>query len=305
MVVEPASVALLPQLARQYDEPIADSSMLPTTLLTRLVRSQVTVALSGDCSDELFGGYRHYHILDILRRLRRYFPAPMRQWIGEWASSLPLGLIGRHHLLGLYGDAAVDIAHINLYFDHRLRQRLLAPALQDHLPAIEAPELFRAQLCRPELSVLQQALAVDFQTTMAEAFLVKVDRASMLTSLEVRAPFLDHRLVEFVFRHLPDSLRVQGGRRKILLQRIAKRLLPPTFDVARKQGFTMPLQAWFKGVWGDAMCAVLAESDPALFNRQVIEEIVHSQHRGFANTNRLFSLTIFELWRREYRISLP
>jgi asparagine synthase (glutamine-hydrolysing) len=145
---------------------------------------------------------------------------------------------------------------------------------------------------------------VDFQTTLSEDFLVKVDRASMLNSLEVRAPFLDYRLVEFAFGRVPDHLRATLSERKVLPRRVAARLLPAGLDLNRKQGFSIPIHSWFRGAWGRFMEEVLGEASPDLFDRRFVKSLIMNQKRGLANSARLFALTIFELWRREYRIEI-
>lgn len=306
LVAERASVALLPELARQYDEPLGDHALVPTYLVTRLIRQHATVALGGDGGDELFGGYHHYNFLQRHAGLRRCLPGPLRGLVaGAAARFLPLGFKGRHHLMGLRGDPAWGIAHVNLFFDARSRRRL-APLLRDAgEEAALLPETYRATLCRRDHSLLQQATRADFRTTLADGYLVKVDRASMLNSLEVRAPFLDHRLVEFAFGRLPDELRATAEARKVLLQRLAGRLLPPSFDAGRKQGFTMPLATWFTGEWGTFMEGVLAEADPRLLDPGMVRQLIAGQRRGYANIDRLFLLTMLELWRREYQVSLP
>ena len=160
------------------------------------------------------------------------------------------------------------------------------------------------QLCDRDLSPLQQTTRVDFMTYLPDDILVKVDRASMLTSLEVRAPFLDYRVVEFAFGRVPDSLRATEAGRKLLLRRLAQRVLPPEFDAVRKQGFSIPLGNWFKGAWGDYMESVLREADPALFDRKTTDELIAGQRRGLSNSHRLYALTMFELWRRTYSVSI-
>ncbi len=147
-----------------------------------------------------------------------------------------------------------------------------------------------------------QATAVDFETYLVDDILVKVDRASMLTSLEVRAPWLDPRIIELAFRDVPDSLRAKGGRRKILPRRLAAKLLPAELDLSRKQGFALPLADWFRGDWGRFIEDVLSEADPALFDPPTVRSLVRGQSRGLANTQRLFALVMFELWRRHYGI---
>jgi asparagine synthase (glutamine-hydrolysing) len=131
-----------------------------------------------------------------------------------------------------------------------------------------------------------------------------VESSVMLTSLEVRAPWLDHRIVGFAFSRVPDALRATGSERKILPRRLARRLLPPTADFSRKWGFTMPLAAWFRGEWGAFVEEVLREADPAIFDRRVITSLLEGQRRGYGNTARLFALAFFELWRREYRVTV-
>ncbi|MBM4300094.1 MAG: asparagine synthase (glutamine-hydrolyzing) [Deltaproteobacteria bacterium] len=306
LVADPATVELLPRLARQFDEPLADHSMVPTYLVSQLLRQEVTVALGGDGGDELFGGYPHYNFLLKQEQYRHLIPARIRAWAGAAAAHfLPLGLPGRNHLIGFNRELPWSIAHINLYFDAYSRKRLLSPLIQNGGRADAAPEAYRAGLCQAGASPLYQAAAADFQTTLPEDYLVKVDRASMLCSLEMRSPFLDHRLVEFAFGRLPDRLRVAGDQRKILLSTLAQRLLPKELDLVRKQGFEIPLAHWLKGEWGNYVETVLQEANPQIFDRRVVQGLMTGQRQGYANANRLFLLTMFELWRREYRITVP
>ncbi len=301
MEAEPATVELLPQLARQYDEPMADSSMIPTYLVSRLIRQHATVALGGDGGDELFGGYPHYSWVQWQERVRGFIPRGLRRAVGTGAARwLPPGFKGRNYLIGFSADLVQSLAHVNVYFDAITRERLLAPMrFQGH-----AVDAYKERLCISGYSPLQQATRLDFQTTMVDAYLVKVDRASMLNSLEVRVPWLDHRLVEFAFGRVPDSLKATESERKILSRRLAERLLPRELDLKRKQGFSMPLDAWFKGEWGKYVEDVLRQADPNLFDQPVIHRLIADQRRGYANTARLFALTLFELWRREYQVTM-
>lgn len=219
---------------------------------------------------------------------------------GSW---FPPGLRGRNHLLGLGGGVAESIAHVNLYFDRVTRGRLAALPGARVLADQSLPERFKMGLCSPSHSLLQAATRADFHTTMPEAYLVKVDRASMLNSLEVRVPWLDHRLIEFAFGRVPDRLRATGQMRKILPKKLAARVLPPALSLNRKQGFTLPLDSWFKGSWGAYVESVLLESDSSIFDKRAVAALVRGQRRGLSNTQRLYALTLFELWRREYKIS--
>ncbi len=297
------SSELLPMLARQYDEPVADSSMVPTFLVTQLVRQQVKVALSGDGGDELFGGYLPYSWIQTQEWIRRLIPRPIRSMAKHFAMDLlPTGLRGRNYIINLMSDLREGLARSSAYFDTSLRLRILAP-LGRQRSAFDA-EALKRKLIMMQYSPLQQATRLDFNTNLPDAYCVKMDRASMLNSLEVRAPLLDYRIIEFAFGQVPDSLRATEHERKILSRRLAKRLLPRQLDLERKQGFSLPLQAWFKGEWGRYMGNVLAESDPNLFDPLVIKNLLDGQRHGRTNTSRLFALTIFELWRREYKVNI-
>jgi asparagine synthase (glutamine-hydrolysing) len=163
----------------------------------------------------------------------------------------------------------------------------------------------KTSLCRDGETSVQQATRVDFSTYMVDDILAKVDRASMLTSLEVRAPFLDHKIIEFAFGHVPDRLRATETERKILPRRLGRKLLPSSLNLDRKQGFSIPLDTWLRGDMGRFVDGVLAEADPRLFSREQIARLGANQRRGMTNGKRLFALAMFELWRREYRVAVP
>ena len=305
MAAEPATVELLPALAHQYDEPIADSSMVPTFLVSRLIRKHAKVALGGDGGDELFGGYPHYSWIQWQERSRRYIPKFIRNIIGIKASvALPAGFKGRNHLIGFTADVEQSIAHINMYFDASIRRKLLSPFYAAEQIHFLSPEQYKMDLCKRGRTPLRNATMADFKTYLVEDILVKVDRASMLNSLEVRAPWLDYRIIEFAFTRVPDQLKATDTERKILPRRLAERILPGQLDLTRKQGFSMPLSDWFKGEWGSYMESVLCGTDTPFFNKQVIRDLISGQRKGFSNTSRLFALVIFELWRKEYKIDL-
>jgi len=295
-----ASVDLLPVLARQYDEPIADSSIVPSYLVSRLIRQHATVALGGDGGDELFGGYQHYSWVQWQSTARRFVPGALRRGAAAFAGScVPVGVRGRNYVLGAAGEQH-GIAHVNVYFDRWTRRRLLRG--QGAVPQVA--ESIRSGGPSSH-SVLRRATEADFTTTMCDGYLVKVDRASMLNSLEIRAPFLDVDLIEFAFGRVPDALRATASERKILPRMLAATLLPAKMDLKRKQGFSIPLAAWLTGTWGPFFETVLREAEPSLFDQRTIQSLLEGQRKGRANAARLFLLTMFELWRREYRVALP
>jgi asparagine synthase (glutamine-hydrolysing) len=299
LAAEPATLDLLPVLARQYDEPMADSSMVPTFLVSRLIRGHATVALGGDGGDELFGGYLSYRWSEHQKTIRSLVPSLLRRAVSAAATRLPQGIRGRGHLIGTEGDFNRSLSAANLFFDVAARRQLLA-ALP--IEVTGEPEDARAALGAYGGSALQRATAADFQSYLVDDILVKVDRASMLASLEVRAPLLDHRIIELAYGRTPDRLRALHGTRKVLLRRLARRVLPPDVDITRKQGFGIPLHAWFRGDWGRFFHDVLGSSK--YFDRTVTRRLLRGQQRGLVNAHRIFALTMFELWMREYNVSI-
>lgn len=297
-----AAVAdLLPGLARQFDEPMVDSSMIPTFLLSQLVRQHCTVVLGGDGGDELFGGYPAYSRLLWMQARLGVIPRPLRQAVSVAAEHLlPVGLKGRNWLQGFGTDFRCGLPLIASQFDATTRRRLMAhysgwAAEAETLAAERVPQ-------HPDL--LQRATRMDFSNYLAEDILVKVDRVSMLNSLEVRAPLLDFRLIEFAFGKVPSNLKATPKDKKILLKRLTSRVLPAEFDRTRKQGFSIPLSDWLKGgAFRNLFHSVLTDSQ-SIFDQRTMRQLLEGQDRGRNNSERLFALVLFELWRREYAVSL-
>jgi len=192
------------------------------------------------------------------------------------------------------------LTRIGLYFDEEWRARLLAAPAETH----PTPDELRLELAAGAGTILQAAQRIDFRSYMPDDILVKVDRASMLASLETRAPFLDPAVVEFAYGRVPDRLKTNLTERKILLRRLAAKLLPPQLDLERKQGFAIPISAWLAGEWGGLMRDVLASASDDLFRRAAIDDLLEGQRRFGNQAHRIFALMIFELWRNEYRVTL-
>lgn len=302
LMAGPTTVELLPTLARQFDEPMVDSSMIPTWLVTNLVGQHCKVALGGDGGDELFGGYPHYCRLLWLQQRIGHLPLPVRRLLTRVAERwLPMGMKGRNYLQSLGADLAHDLPlQIAGMFDAFSRGRLMR-----HHPGFPlVAEKIHSSRVDPVLDLIERATRMDYHGYLAEDLLVKVDRTSMLNSLEVRAPLLDCRLIEFAFSKVPPFLKATAGGKKILLKRLAARLLPPEFDLQRKQGFSIPLAEWLReGSFRELFRDVLASSD-CLFDRMTTEQIFWLHDRGFDNGERLFTLVQFELWRHHYRARL-
>lgn len=295
LMAEANSAEHLPALAAQFDEPIADSSMVPTYMVSRLVRARATVALGGDGGDELFGGYKQYawvHRLALAHRAGLY-----RLPLMPLASRLPETLPGRRMALRMV-DRSDPVVTLPRLIDPRGRRALL------HRAAEPSPEAFRAGLVSERADARERAMAHDFLTYMVDDVLVKVDRASMLASLEVRAPLLDHAVVEFAFSQLSPRQRAGEGERKRLLRRLAKRRLPAWFDVTRKQGFSIPLAEWLRGPWAPLLEDMAARADGGLLDAGEVRRFVREAKTSPRNATEMFQLLMLELWRDRYGVTL-
>jgi asparagine synthase (glutamine-hydrolysing) len=302
LMAEPPTADLLSRLACQFDEPMVDSSMIPTFLVSQLVRQHCAVALGGDGGDELFGGYGHYSRLLWMQEKLGPIPRPLRKGIALAAKHfLSDGFAGsnvRTWLMALGQELQLGLPQIATCFDGVTRQNLMSGYPGYGLMA-EGVYLDNVPV-HPDL--LQRATRMDFANYLAEDILVKVDRASMLNSLEVRAPLLDYRLIEFAFGKVPSQLKATAHDKKILLKRLTGRVLPPEFDRQRKQGFSIPLAEWLKGGPFRALFHEVLRDPQCSFDAQTVENLLRGQDRGRCNGERLFALVLFELWRREYGV---
>lgn len=300
--VLPADAAqpdLLPQLARHYDEPLADSSMIPTYLVSKLIRAHATVALGGDGGDELFGGYGHYAWMQRHANARRWLPGAARCGVAALATALlPVGSRGRNYLRALAGPLPAAYGGVNHFFNPQDRRLLLGKAFTSD----GAPEASKAAACSPAHGIPGLAMVADFRTYLCDDILVKVDRASMLASLEVRAPFLSRELIEFAYRVVPDALRVHDGRCKVLLKNVGRRILPQKLNIERKQGFGIPIAAWLTGPWGKILEDAIRGAPAWLLSATQTARLLDGQRRGRHNGERIFALGMLELWRREYGV---
>lgn len=293
-----AKVEILPMLAKQFDEPIIDSSMIPTYLVSNLIKEHCTVALGGDGGDELFGGYGHYSRLITLKDKSKYINPLIRKYVGKLSENiLPIGFKGRNWLQAMNTDFNSGLPLIASYFDKKTRNRLIENKLSHNA------ELIREDRIPFSKDILQRATRTDFENYLPEDILVKVDRASMLNSLEIRAPFLDYRVIEFAFSKVPSNLKATATEKKIILKKLAKLILPKEFDYNRKQGFSIPLSEWLKnGPWINYFEEILLSNEESIFDKSLIIKMIKGQKSGRSNSERLFALVLFELWRKEYEI---
>jgi asparagine synthase (glutamine-hydrolysing) len=300
--LDQSSADLIQTLAVQFDEPIADSSMIPTYLLAKTVSKHCKVVVGGDGGDELFGGYLSYQTALQRERLRARVPRGARWLIaGTARRMLPNGAKGRNALMALGGTTADGIAQSAVWTDPADYSRI-SPWLSLGSKKY-SPTLWRRALVEETRGLPGAAMAADFRSYLPEDILVKVDRASMLCSLEVRAPFLDRRVIEFAYERIPSRLQATLHERKILLKRLAKRLLPPNLDIERKQGFTIPISKWLTPdilqVWRDDC----REQIQSVLSDDAVGRLVRRREH-MAGEHSLYAAIMLTTWMRHYRIAI-
>ena len=298
---EERSVELLPELAEQYDEPMADSSAIPTYLVSKLTRQHCIVALGGDGGDELFGGYTSYNRLLRLNSCAGWISRSLRRSASRVGLAVtPRYMRGRGMLRQVAADLKVGLPDNAFIFDARERQVLLS-LLAPGAPSGKAEAVW-AEGIVSELSLLDRAFRKDFDVYLPDDVLVKVDRASMRNSLEVRAPLLDHRVVEFAFGRVPSEMKVNETGRKLFLKEVARPFLPDDFDFERKQGFRAPVQGWLKSFSGRAIVDGVLKSGDSPFAANLDKIVGPPGSHGWGV--RVYALAMFELWRRRYGVRI-
>ena len=237
-VTERDALDVIPKLPSIHDEPFADASQIPTYLLSKLTRQHVTVALSGDGGDELFGGYGKYRYFDRVRHLAR-LPKPVRHALA--ASLRSTGARRLRRIAAVIEDAdSPDDIYLRLASIWKRPDELV-------LGATEPDVLLNCPRDWPRIDQpVRRAMAVDALTYLPDDILVKVDRAAMAVSLETRIPLLDHRVVEFAAR-LPLRMNYDGRQGKQVLRQILHRYVPKELVERPKMGFDMPLASWLRG----------------------------------------------------------
>ena len=322
-IVEPKAWETLPALAWHFDEPFADSSALPTWYVSRETCQSVTVALTGDAGDELFGGYERYRALALTELFQRLPSVPRQLLGGTMVRVLPGSARTKTRLRGLqrlfehinepaesrylgWMTTFDEAARMALYSDSQLD--LLASTVSE-LPkpseADPAALLSTAFAAAGRRDRITRAMVADIMTYLPGDLLVKVDIASMAHSLECRGPFLDHRVVELAAAMpLERKLPIRSGRSKVVLKRAFADLLPPAIKARPKMGFGVPISRWFRDELKNELREVLL--DPVclgrgLFRPEAIEQLVAEHVEGKReHSQRLWTLLMLELWFRTH-----
>jgi asparagine synthase (glutamine-hydrolysing) len=303
--VDPDSLDLLDRLAGTYDEPFGDSSAIPTFRVCAMARENVTVALSGDGGDEVFAGYRRYRWHCAEERVRHLLPRHVREPVFgalghlypklDW---LPRPLRAKTTFQELAKDpVSAYFSSVSICGD-AVRQRLFSSSLRRELQGYSTIDLLRAHMsCSGSQEPLSQAQYADFKTYLPGDILTKVDRASMANSLEVRIPLLDHTFVEWAAR-LPPALKLHGGEGKYVFKKALDTYLPHEILYRPKQGFVMPLAAWFRGPLRtrlQRLSQTSALSDSGLFDMDYVEQMIQYHLNGaFDYSAPLWTVLIFD-----------
>ena len=310
-VLTPQITDLVDHVMGFLDEPLGDFSIFPTYLVSKMARSHVTVALSGDGGDELFAGYDTY-VADRFARRLGVLPAFLRERL------LPgiLGLVpptkkkkGAINIAKRFVQGAAlppELMHTRwmTFLTAPEKRRLYTPALREDLRGFETEgfilEHGRAKRFPDPLTAAQY---VDLKTYLPENILTKVDRMSMAISLEARVPLLDHKIVEFAFR-LPAHLRLKGLTTKYLLKKAVAPLLPPEILAKKKQGFSIPIKAWLSGELRPLMTDLLDAERVrrrGWFEPAVVRQLMGEHLAGRENhSHRLWAMMVLELWQQRF-----
>lgn len=309
-IIKPEVAHLFDNLMHFMDDPIGDFSIFPTYLVSRLARREVTVALSGDGGDELFGGYETY-IANDRARLFEKIPRFIRDGIiGTLIDAVPprpqkKGLINKakRFVEGMREPADLGHARWRLFLGENLRDAFFtaeARSSMQHESGRHITDLYRRAR---QLQPLNRSLYVDTRSYLVDNCLVKTDRMSMAVSLEARVPLLDTELVELAFR-IPDRFKLAGGQTKAILKTLAARKIPRNCVYRPKEGFSIPVKQWlmtqFRALLDSATDRRSLEAD-GLFEPLVVERLKSEHLSGKANhSHLLWSLVVFDAWKKKW-----
>lgn len=312
---EQDALSLIPNLPYFFDEPFGDSSAIPTMLVSALAKQHVTVALSADAGDEVFGGYTRYeNILDNARMLSR-IPKPVRKQFGRVLSHLPTRHLTQLLKNGRYEQIALNA--IDILGESNLHEALLRIgsrriASKNLKKVLTTPTSNRANQfdnaltdLQVAISPLHQLMLMDYKTYLTDDILVKVDRAAMSVSLEGREPLLDHRIIEYV-ASIPDGYKIRNGNKKYLLKKIAERHIPKSMLERPKQGFAIPIHRWMRNELRPILLDMLHKDKikrQGVLNHQEVESILNGFLSGKDhNGELLWFLLMFQLWNERWKI---
>lgn len=303
-VVEPPLIDVLPKIIWQLDEPFADHSALPVFFVSQLARKHVTVVLSGDGGDELFGGYQRYVRQDIAQKMSR-FPVPLLNMMQEGSKLIPKkGERASRFFDYVKMKPEERYAGWFTIFDQKMKAELYTPETREKISELNSSEVYTKYMSSvPSGSFMNKMSYADIKVYIPNDILVKVDKMSMLNSLEARVPLLDHQLVEFS-ASIDPRLKIKSLEKKYLLKKAVQPILPKEIIYRKKKGFGIPLKEWFNGELKDfANEELLSERamSRGYFNREYVRTILNKHQEGKRNYGaHIWMLLCFEMWNRIY-----
>lgn len=309
------AMGVIPLLSDIYDEPFADSSQIPTYLVSKLAKANVTVSLSGDAGDELFSGYNRYLMVNNAWGKLSKIPKGLRKGLGNFLLSQSAGrldslykgiepLIPGKYKLSNFGDKMHKVAnklHVSSqselydgFISHWSSKDILSSASQERIYNLDEIK---------NISFIEKMMYVDAKTYLPDDILVKVDRAAMANSLETRTPFLDHRVVEFAW-NLPMSLKIRDGKGKWILREVLYRHVPKDLIERPKMGFGIPLDSWLRGPlkeWAMDLLSTDSLDKHKLLNKDNIHRKLNEHISGKKNwQHQLWDVLMFQSWYNKY-----
>ena len=298
-IVEPESIGLLPHLIDSYDEPFADSSAIPTYYVSKFAREHVTVVLSGDGGDELFAGYNKYQRMMNMRNFNVLPEGVSKRFWGSMHKVIPNSVKGKGAAYYLSKPKDSFPAFLSIW-QQAERKKLFKKDLWKDIKKSPA-ELNRIQSFTNYNSsdFMFNMQKMDMQSYMVDDVLTKVDRASMQNSLEVRVPILDHEFAELTAR-IPSDLKMKGTIKKYIFKEAMRKHLPKSILSHKKQGFSVPLKAWFKDDLKEYVDDRLLGTNSPLYDYlepSYVSKIVHDHNNGMRDFNdKIWSLLFLDQW---------
>jgi asparagine synthase (glutamine-hydrolysing) len=305
-IVRPDAMEVLPTLVEHYGEPFGDSSAIPSYYVSKETRAYVTVALNGDGGDECFAGYERYAGMSIAQKYA-FLPGALRNGlIANVVNALP-GLDARPNLRKARRFVtAASMPPVECYlrwvsaFDEEMKQNLYSDSFRHETANFRSAGILEPWFASANgAGIVDAALLTDTMTYLPNDLLVKMDIASMTVSLEARSPFLDHHLMEFA-ASLPENLKLRRMKKKYLLKRVLKKLVPTENLRRSKMGFGVPIGHWFRGAMQPFLRETLLSEKAlsrGLFKPEMVRKII-DQHvtRRIDHSHRLWTLLMLELW---------
>jgi asparagine synthase (glutamine-hydrolysing) len=313
-IIEPKARDLFEHLMHFMDDPIGDFSIFPTYLVSKLARQHVTVALSGDGGDELFGGYETYLAQERARAWER-IPAVVRERVvvplveGLAPSAAKKGLVNKakRFVEGASFDPGLGHARWRLFLTAAARESLLTPPALAGMPTSPGEHIERLHEASKDADARDRTLYTDFRSYLVDNCLAKVDRMSMACSLEARVPLLDLEVVELAFR-LPPELKFNSRETKIALKNVAARHVPRECVFRPKEGFSIPIKNWLKTEFRDLVSRYLDPArlrDDGLFQVAEVGRLWQEHDSNKANHSHvLWALLVFQHWKERWGVAL-